>query len=312
MLPFTHWPSTRRKFLEKLGLLSVGSVLPTHRLFAATGPIERNVSRTPTAEARVIRNRAPLAASAFYSLPLGSVRPCGWLLQQLKIQANGLSGHLDETWADVGPNSGWLGGTGESWERGPYFLDGLLPLAYLLEDSHLKAKAQKYIDWVLEHQSSNGMIGPASNDDWWPRMVILKVLTQYFELTNDPRVIPVMDQYFRHQLQELPKRPLRDWGKFRWQDECLSVIWLYNRTGAKYLIDLAKLLEQQGFDWQGNFSDFKYTQRMTAASLKLGEGGGLKDLALSTHGVNNGQAVKTGPVWSLVSGSDADRAAVLP
>jgi hypothetical protein len=64
-------------------------------------------------------------------------------LQQLQIQADGLSGHLDETWTDVGPNSGWLGGTGESWERGPYFLDGLIPLAYLLNNNELKNKAQK-------------------------------------------------------------------------------------------------------------------------------------------------------------------------
>ena len=50
------------------------------------------------------------------------------------------------------------------------------------------------------------------------------------------------------------------------------------------------------------YADFQYTQRITAEFIKLEEGGGLKDLALATHGVNNGQAVKTGPVWSLVSG----------
>ena len=73
-------------------------------------------------------------------LPLGSIRPAGWLREQLLIQARGLSGHLDETWADVGPDSGWLGGGGESWERGPYYLDGLIPLAYLLDDPALKKK----------------------------------------------------------------------------------------------------------------------------------------------------------------------------
>ena len=49
----------------------------------------------------------------------------------------------------LGSNSGWLGGTGESWERGPYFVDGLTPLAYLLDDARLKTKAQKYFDWTL-------------------------------------------------------------------------------------------------------------------------------------------------------------------
>jgi hypothetical protein len=256
-----------------------------------------------------VRTRAPLHPGAFTLLPLGSIKPAGWLKSQLQIQANGLSGHLDETWADVGPNSGWLGGSGESWERGPYFLDGLIPLAWLLDDARLKAKAQKYLDWTLTHQQANGMIGPASNDDWWPRFVILKALTQYHEATADPRVIPLMDKYFRHQLAALPGRPLRDWGKFRWQDEALSVIWLYNRTGEAYLLDLARLLHQQGYDWIAEAADFPYKQKITAEYIKLNEGGGLKDLALATHGVNNGQALKTGAVWSLVSGSATDRAA---
>jgi uncharacterized protein len=232
-------------------------------------------------------------------------------LEQLRIQANGLSGHLDETWPDVGPNSGWLGGTGESWERGPYFLDGLVPLAWLLDDARLKAKAQRFIDWTLEHQAPNGMIGPSKNDDWWPRIVMLKALAQYQEFSGDERVIPVMEKYFHYQFGELPRRPLSDWGKFRWQDELLSVIWLYNRTGSPYLIDLAHLLHSQGYDWMAQFADFQYTQRITAEFLKIREGNDLRDLSLATHGVNNGQAVKTGPVWSVVSGSLSDRAAAL-
>ena len=137
----------------------------------------------------------------FELLPLGSVRPSGWLKNQLRIQADGLSGHLGETWADVGPNSGWLGGTGESWERGPYYMDGLLPLAYLLDDERLKATAQRFVEWTLEHQASNGTIGPATNNDWWPRIVMLKALVQYQELTGDARAIPVMERYFRYQLR---------------------------------------------------------------------------------------------------------------
>ncbi len=263
----------------------------------------------PGAEtSKAVKNRAPLAPNAFNPLPLGCVRPSGWLRRQLLIQANGLGGHLDETWADVGPNSGWLGGTGESWERGPYFLDGLLPLAYLLDDAHLKAKAKKFLDWTLASQAPTGMFGPAKNDDWWPRMVMLKVLAQFHEVTGDPRVIPLMSRYFAHQLQALPLRPLRDWGKFRWQDNALVAIWLYNRTGEPKLLDLVRLLHAQGFDWQRNFAEFPFTQPVTRDLLKAKHEDGLGDFALASHGVNNGQAIKAAPVWSLLTGSAQDRA----
>ena len=54
------------------------------------------------------KNREPLYPAAFQALPLGAIKPRGWLLNQLKVQANGLTGHLDEFWPDVGPTAaGW-------------------------------------------------------------------------------------------------------------------------------------------------------------------------------------------------------------
>jgi hypothetical protein len=300
--------SSRRLFLKRLGLAGVTSALPARLAGWSSSAF---ASAVPSGWPAAVKNRPPLMQNAFYLLPLGAIRPTGWLRAQLQVQADGLSGHLDETWPDVGPNSGWLGGNGESWERGPYFLDGLTPLAYLLGDARLKAKAQKYIDWTLDNQAASGMFGPRSNDDWWPRIVMLKVLTRYQEATGDERVIPLMQHYFQYQLVELPKRPLRDWGKFRWQDEVLSVLWLYNRTGDPKLLDLVSMLHAQGYDWIAQYANFKYKERITREYIQLQEGGGLKDLALATHGVNNGQAIKSGPVWSVFSGSETDRKAVL-
>jgi ribosomal protein S18 acetylase RimI-like enzyme len=168
----------------------------------------------------VTKNRAPLLPNHFYQLPLTSVRPKGWLARQLEIQANGLTGHLGEFWSEVGPNSAWLGGTGESWERGPYWLDGLIPLAYLLDDAKLIDKAGKWVDWTLEHQHASGQIGPLKDQmsssyqgraehpqfipqDWWPRILMLKVLTQYYEATADLRVLPVMQKYLINRLRML-------------------------------------------------------------------------------------------------------------
>ncbi len=50
-------------------------------------------------------------------LPLGAIRPTGWLRTQLQIQAEGLTGHLDEFWPDV-KESGWIGGEAEGWPGG--------------------------------------------------------------------------------------------------------------------------------------------------------------------------------------------------
>ncbi|MDQ2842863.1 MAG: glycoside hydrolase family 127 protein [Acidobacteriota bacterium] len=259
------------------------------------------------AEQTATSNRAPLQHNSFNPLPLGAVRPLGWLLKQEEIQAAGLTGHLDEFWDDVGPNSGWLGGTGESWERGPYYLDGLLPLAYQLNNPALIAKAKRWVDWSLDHQQPDGQFGPTKNDDWWPRMVMLKVLIQYEEVTGDPRVIPFMEKYFQFELRELPARPLRDWGKYRWQDNVYTVIWLYNRSADKSLLALARLLHDQGYDWQAQFAHFQYTSKQTKEGLGLGGHHAIPEAAMQTHGVNNAMALKVAPVWWLVNGNSSDR-----
>ncbi len=269
-----------------------------------------SITPAPAQQPAAIPNRSPLQQNVFNALPLGAVTPQGWLRDQLRIQASGLTGHLDEFWNDVGSNSAWLGGTGEAWERGPYYLDGLLPLAYQLNDAQLKAKAQKWVNWTLTHQQSNGQFGPPQNDDWWPRMVMLKVLTQYAEATGDKRVVPFMTRYFHYELDNLPGRPLRDWGRYRWQDNLLSVLWLYNRTGDRTLLKLAQLLHDQGYDWRAQFADFKYTTKQTRAILGPKHQGPPPDAAMQTHGVNNAMAIKTSPLWWLTTGDAGERNAV--
>jgi len=219
-----------------------------------------------------LQNRAPLIAKSYIELPLGSVRPEGWLLQQLQVMKTGMTGHLDELYPSVvGERNGWLGGDGDGWERGPYWLDGLVPLAWLLDDEDLKSKVMPWIEWTLNSQTEEGYFGPVPFEiepepepgiqksrrrDWWPKMVMLKVLQQYYEVSDDERVIDLMLDYFRFQLMELPTTPLDHWSFWanrRGGDNLMLVYWLYNQSGEEYLLELADLIHEQTFPWSEIF-----------------------------------------------------------
>ena len=83
----------------------------------------------------------------------------GWLQRQLRIQADGLTGHLDEFWPDVA-RSQWFGGDAEGWERAPYWLDGAIPLAWQLDDAALKTRITRYLEHIVTHQRADGWFAP--------------------------------------------------------------------------------------------------------------------------------------------------------
>lgn len=66
-------------------------------------------------------NRYPLLTKPYMELPVGSIKPAGWLEEQLHRMANGMTAEMDVIYEKVmGPRNGWLGGDGDVWERGPY------------------------------------------------------------------------------------------------------------------------------------------------------------------------------------------------
>ena len=241
-----------------------------------------------------------LSPVEFENLPLTAIEAKGWLLGQLRIQDAGLSGHLDEFWPDVA-QSGWIGGKAEGWERGPYWLDGIIPLAWMLDDKTLKDKANRWMNYILEHQQPDGWLGPVKAKDHkaydpWPCFIILKAMTQYQEATGDERIIPAMEKFLHKLDSVLDKQPLFDWSKPRWGDLVLSIYWLYDRTHEPWLLNLAAKVQKQGLDWRGHFADFKYKEKMDKAKLDY-----------CTHGVNNAMALKQPAVWWRQSHDPTDR-----
>ncbi|MEH3115874.1 beta-L-arabinofuranosidase domain-containing protein [Pedobacter terrae] len=197
-------------------------------------------------------NRIPLKHQVYAQLPIGSIKAKGWLLKQLEQQRDGATGMAEELYPEkdnLGKDTDWLGGAGGSWERVPYYVKGLVALAYTLDDPMLKAKAQKYIDWTLNNQQASGLFGPPKMKDWWPRMPMMYALQSYYEATNDKRVIPFLSKYFKYELNHLDADPLSEWAKARAGDNMEIAIWLYNKTGENYLLKLVEKLKQQAYPW---------------------------------------------------------------
>jgi DUF1680 family protein len=253
-------------------------------------------------------NRAPLLQKPYAELPLGTIEPQGWLRNELERMAAGMTGHLDEWYPEVcGPRNAWLGGDGDTWERGPYWIDGLYPLARILGDEALQKKTQAWIEWTLANQREDGYIGPVElknedrtqppprgaqvhkPDDWWPRMVMLKILQQHYSATGDERVVECLKKYFRYQLKTLPDEPLQAppggrggswWAAQRGGDNLMVVLWFYNLTGEDWLLDLADLIHEQTVP----VTDWFLTGDVTRHRMDQGD---------SLHCVNLAQMTKT-------------------
>jgi len=242
-----------------------------------------------------VSNKSPLQSESFVKLPIGSIQPKGWLLESLERAKNGMTGRLGEVsdWL-VKENNAWLSPTGEGvngWEEVPYWLKGYGDLAYILEDQAMIKEAKVWINGVLNSQREDGYFGPEQNrnggkPDLWPNMVMLWCLQSYYDYSHDERVLPFMKNYFKWEMQLADTALFEDfWGNSRAGDNLYSVFWLYNRTGEKWLLDLAEKIHRNTADWEQ------------------------QDNLPNWHNVNIAQGFREPAVYSLLSRDSADMSA---
>lgn len=183
------------------------------------------------------------------------IKPGGWLKKELEILAGGLCGNLDKVWPDV-RDSKWIGGTREGWERVPYWLDGFIPLAYLLENGDMQARAKKYIDAIIASQCDDGWICPCEKEqrgeyDTWALLLITKVLTVYYECSRDERIPDVIKRALKNFYDLLSEGSIKliTWGKMRWFEGFVALNFLYEREPEEWMTELAQILDSQGQDY---------------------------------------------------------------
>jgi hypothetical protein len=251
-------------------------------------------------------NPEPLRTNAYIRLPLGTVKPYGWLKAQLEAEASGLTGNIDDFWPDLS-KSAWHGGDGDAWERGPYYLDGLVPLAYLLDDEHLKEKVKFWIEPIIASSSDSGWYGPVRNKDRWPLAVANKVLMQYYEASGDKRAFDVLIKYFRYLHDTPPDWPHKDWRGVRAMENAVTGYWLYRQTGEKWILETIESIQKNAADWTTYYEKFPWDS--AAADDKTIPHDGTPE-GMTAHGVNNAMAIKYPGLWYQQSRDDRFKNAV--
>ena len=224
----------------------------------------------------------------FKALSVHELKPSGWLKDQLRIQAEGLAGHLDEFWPDI-KDSKWFGSNADGWERAPYWLDGYIPLAWLLEDEKLIKRANHYMDCILNMQSEDGWICPVETNeryryDVWSFFLVLKVLVVYEDASKDPRVENAVKKGLLALDRHLDAVTLFNWGQMRWFECLIPIFWLYEKTKEDWLMNLGHKLACYGFDWISFFDAWPYKE----AQQEKGR------WSYMDHVVNNAMMLKSG------------------
>jgi hypothetical protein len=93
---------------------------------------------------------------------------------------DGFPGHQFDFYRYV-RDSSWMGGRDEYsdlTESAPYWFNGIVPLAYGLDDDRLKRQVRQFVEHVIHHQTEDGWLG---GEDWprdlWARFPFVLGLT---------------------------------------------------------------------------------------------------------------------------------------
>ncbi|KAH7050222.1 hypothetical protein B0J12DRAFT_710857 [Macrophomina phaseolina] len=273
-------------------------------------------------------SNATLLPLVLRPLPLGSIKPSGWLRDQLTLEANGLAGHEHDFYPYVADSS-WTGGKSEYSglnEGFPYWLNGLVPLAYGLDDARLKDQVADAVASVLSRQAADGWLGPETGTarNFWARYPLLLGMIQLVEAEPQTWEEPILNAtgrfvdlmvtmlrndstgYLWHEGDRLSKEEFT-WGRVRVQDLLIVLQWIWERADTTEALK-SKLAESMQIliDGSLNWADWWQEGVFIKEDLNL----------LNTepvdgprypyeHGVNAGQGLKALAVFRRFTQNDS-------
>jgi hypothetical protein len=235
-----------------------------------------------------------LVPFTFELLPLGSVKPRGWVKDQLNLCAAGLGGNIYNFHRFI-KGSRWFGGDSEYSplnESAPYWYNYIVPLAYLVDDEELKKQANHFLDRTLRNQHADGWLGPEYTKHGrgiWARCLVLMGMVNHAlaDPTQYERIIDAMLRFTRlvnsmlkDDFQGLIPHPGDEFDEFcitRAHELSTSLQWLYeqvnNRQDKEVIwetMDLAWKATRAGDrDWSQFFTEKEFPKEPAAQGSTL-------------------------------------------
>jgi len=150
----------------------------------------------------------PLTPDAPYQplqpLPIGEIRPEGWILQQMTQDATtGMAGHFLELCPNYGGISWTMqNGNPGAGEMGGNWIDGFVRMAYLTDDPSAKEQADQFLQGLISVQEPDGYLGNHKPEtryqsqktrELWSQSRIYMAMLAYYEILGDKRYLNAVE-----------------------------------------------------------------------------------------------------------------------
>ena len=187
----------------------------------------------------------------FKKLPLGAIKPEGWLLDEMRLVCN-LQKRLGALQGLV-KNGEWTSG-----EQLPRYVRGLVLLSAALDDKAMKEKALGFVLLMLNSANEGGDFGPKGVRSLTPKIEAVKALLSYYEYTGDERILPFLKKFFKNQFNTYAVSPTWFNSRARLLEEISAIEALYRETDLEWLQDLGEKLRDSSNDWFKLAAKFPY------------------------------------------------------
>lgn len=203
---------------------------------------------------KAIRKGGTLAKSVdknLKKLPLGAIRPQGWLLDEMLLVSN-LQKRIGSL-SGLVKNGEWNGA-----ESLPRYVRGLILLSCALDDKTLKEKVASYMAPIFSSANEGGDFGPKDTLSLTPKIEAVKTLLTYYEATDNERVLPFLKKFFKSQFNTYSVSSSWYDSRARLLEEIGAIEAVYRETDLEWLQDLGEKLRDSSNDWFRLAARFPY------------------------------------------------------